>query len=48
MEITKNQLRQLITEVLKEAWPDDVHPESEWASGPIYQLNDMLVSQLEA
>ena len=47
MNITKNQLRQLITEVLKEAWPDDVHPESEWASGPAYQLNDMLVSHAQ-
>jgi|6_EtaG_2_1085325.scaffolds.fasta_scaffold00098_7 hypothetical protein len=47
MNVTKNQLRQLITEVLKEAWPDDVRPESEWASGPIYQLNDMLVSHAQ-
>ena len=47
MEITKNQLRQLITEVLKEAWPDDVHPESKWASGPVYQINDVLVTALQ-
>ena len=47
MEITKNQLRQLITETLNEAWPDDAHPESKWASGPVYQLNDMFVTALQ-
>ena len=49
MKITKHQLRQLIEQELNEiSWADALHPESKWASGPVYQINDTLVSAVEA
>ena len=49
MQIKFKRLQEIIQEELREAanWPDDVHPESKWASGPVHQINDKLVSALQ-